>query len=243
MPRFGLDRCRMISASPSFAGCRKNGESHMGPDGLVVRTASVSGGKIEHPSAFEALFALDTRLGSVLRTTREPMIGQIRLAWWAEELARLEVAPPAAQPELIAIATHLLPLGIRGEQLATMIDGWEALLASTALSDDDLDRFARARGGTLFQLAATVLGAEDAQVAVAGEGWALADLSRNLSDAGIVPRVRQMALRRLDPAMACRWSRAGRPLGRLALTARLDLEAVGPAMRAARLLRYRATGR
>jgi phytoene synthase len=36
----------------------------------------------------EALFALDTALGTILKTTREPIVGQMRLTWWYEALGR-----------------------------------------------------------------------------------------------------------------------------------------------------------
>ena len=44
-----------------------------------------------------ALFALDDQLAGVVRTTRDPMVGQLRLTWWHEALAALDTAPPPAQ--------------------------------------------------------------------------------------------------------------------------------------------------
>jgi phytoene synthase len=32
------------------------------------------------------LFALDAALGNLVRAAREPLLGQMRLAWWREEL-------------------------------------------------------------------------------------------------------------------------------------------------------------
>ena len=51
-----------------------------------------------------ALFSLDDTLGQILRTTREPLVGQMRLTWWHEALRALDGAPPPAQPVLQALA-------------------------------------------------------------------------------------------------------------------------------------------
>ena len=38
-----------------------------------------------------ALFRISAAMGDVLRTTSDPMIAQIRLAWWRERLEELEL--------------------------------------------------------------------------------------------------------------------------------------------------------
>ena len=52
----------------------------------------------EGRGALAALLALDDSLATLLRTTREPALGQMRLAWWREALERLDTAPPPAEP-------------------------------------------------------------------------------------------------------------------------------------------------
>lgn len=194
-----------------------------------------------------ALLDLDGRLGDILRTTREPLVGQMRLTWWHDALARLGAGPVPAEPVLVALAAAALPCGIAGTELARLIDGWEALLDGASLDAAALGQHAQGRGATLFLLAARMLDAGDDRVAAAGEGWALADLAGHLSDAAAAGRARGMAVERLEHALAVRWSRAGRPLGALARSALMDLAVVprAPAhpLRVARLLRHRLTGR
>ena len=192
-------------------------------------------------AGLEALFALDERLGAILRTTREPLVGQMRLTWWHAALTALDAAPPPAEPVLAAIAADVLPRGVAGEALAAQVDGWEALLDD--LNEDAMLRFAAARGGGLFGAAAALLGARDPAIGRAGEGWALADLSMNLSDPETAARARRLAGERLTAVFAPRWSRAGRPLGVLALLAEADLAGRSGAARAGRLFRFRITGR
>lgn len=195
--------------------------------------------------ALAALLALDDTLGQILRTTREPIVGQMRLTWWHEALTKLDSASPPAEPVLQALAASVVPT-VGGAALATLIDGWEALL-EPMLDDDALALFATGRGGRLFTAMARICGVEDARIAVAGEGWALADLSRRMSDPALADRVRDMARARIDAAMVGVWPRDARALGALALLARDDLRAGAPAVgsprRIGRILIHRLTGR
>jgi phytoene synthase len=192
--------------------------------------------------AAAALLALDDRLAAILRRTTEPLVGQMRLTWWREALEKLDTAPPPAEPVLAALAAEALPRGLRGADLTPMIDGWEALL------DDPLDAAAierhAMRGRALFEAIAGVIGVSGDPVAAAGEGWALADLARHLSDPDARRRAAALAGPGLDAALAARWSRNGRMLGALAHLARLDLAGRPRSpWRVARLLAHRLTGR
>lgn len=197
-----------------------------------------------------ALFALDDTLGRILRTVREPVIGQMRLTWWHDALGRLDAGAAPAEPVLQGLAAHVLPHGITGARLADMIDAWEVLLDPDTPDDSTLEAYAR-RGTILFGAAATLLGAAAADpVAPAGRGWALADLARHVRDTGVAARARGLAEGPLTAATAARWSRAARTLGALVHLARMDL-AVPPGMtirpaspaRVWRMLRHRLTGR
>jgi phytoene synthase len=202
-------------------------------------------------SGLAALFALDSALAGILRTTREPIVGQMRLTWWHEALTRLDSAPPPAEPVLQALALHVLPHGVSGARLAGMIDGWEALLDAETLEDTAIARYADARGGALFAMAGEVLGARDGDPVVpAGRGWALADLGRHLRDRAVAERVLGMAAAPLAEASGARWSRAARPLGALARIARMNLAVpldtplpIGAPRRVGRLLLHRLWGR
>lgn len=193
--------------------------------------------------ALAALFALDGRLGALVAGTREPMVAQMRLTWWHEALVALDHASPPAEPLLAALARDVLPAGVAGAELATMIDGWERLLEQT-LDGDALAGFAAERGGRLFALSARLLGDADERAGQAGEGWALADLAGRTTNQAARAAAAALALPRLDDALAKRWDRRLRPLGAMALLARADLAGVaaGSPRRVARLLYHRLTG-
>lgn len=199
--------------------------------------------------ALAALLALDDALAQLLRTTSEPALGQMRLAWWREALERLDTAQPPAEPVLRALAGQVLPHGVTGLSLVPIVHGWEVLVEEDRLDADALRRFGEGRG-TLFAAAGKALGAANDPLIEAGQGWALADLARNLKEAEEAGEARRRAQPLLDRAARRRWSRAGRALGAMAHLARLDLALpadaptpIGSPRRVGRLLWHRLTGR
>lgn len=192
-------------------------------------------------AGLSALLALDAALGDVVRSTTQPALGQIRLAWWREQLVELDRAEPPAMPVLQALAAQVLPLGVGGAELATIVDGWDVLIEEEDLADPALDRFAAERGGRLFALAAKFLGGDVAKAQRLGRGWALFDLARHQSD----PKIAAQADARAAKVLAGALVGVARPLGMLALSARLELAGVpqGGPKRAARLMWFGLAGR
>lgn len=185
-----------------------------------------------------ALFALDATLAKLARQTREPIVAQMRLAWWRDRLGALARTPVPGQPVLTAVAGVVAEHGLDPADLIPLVDGWEALVA------DELPAYASGRA-RLFAVAGALIGATGPWLAEAGEGWALADIATSSPDPPRAAAARAAALPLLDRALAHRSSRAARPLGALALVARMDLDGrvPGDPRRLARLLRYRVIGR
>lgn len=200
--------------------------------------------------ALAALFALDLDFAQVVATTREPLLGEIRLAWWREQLARLDSAPAPAQPTLAALARHVIPAGVRGASLEALEDAHLMLLLDDHHDAAQLARYLDRRGGTLFAAAAVLLGADSAAARTLGQGWALGDLVRRGERPPHVGREDVAAARagfivaRAEPAL--------RPLAALARLALADVDAVlagrdpaprGSAGRQLMMLRVALTGR
>src|SRR3954452_21970217 len=74
--------------------------------------------------ALAALFAIDREMGDVVRSTREPMLGPIRLAWWRERLEELDESSAPSQPRLQQVQRELIPRGVTGRELAALESGW-----------------------------------------------------------------------------------------------------------------------
>lgn len=193
--------------------------------------------------ALRTLFDLDTRLGGIVRSTREPLVGQMRLTWWREALIRLDAAEAPAEPLLRAIQLHLLPTGISGARLATMIDGWEGIVVAETIGDEVLDTYCRARGEGMFAIAASLTGGGVPALAAAGRAWAAADLAAGLSDPVAASAAVHVADTAWSTAFSTRWPVALRPVGTLSLIAMLDRRAGSPIVKALRVARFRMTGR
>jgi 15-cis-phytoene synthase len=181
-----------------------------------------------------ALLALDDQLAAIVRTTTQPMVGQMRLTWWHDAIMRLESAPPPAQPVLQALSRHVVPV-TGAAALAPMIDGGEVLL-DPDLSDEALREYAAGRGA-LFAAAAAVLGGSAERVGHAGEAWALLDLAAHVRDPALSGQARALAA---TLAERRRWPRALRALG--AMTSLASGHDRSPAARIGRALWLRVTG-
>lgn len=177
-------------------------------------------------------------MGKVVAKATEPALGAIKLAWWRERLAELDLDRVPAEPRLQAAADELLPRGISGAWLAELEDGWATLLEE----QPDVERVAN-RGASLFEMAASLLGATDPLMDAAGSLYAY----------GTVRRLGHMAMHwpmdELYQLARHHFPKAVRPVtGMAKLAARdarrgPDIEAEGTPGRALALIAHRLTGR
>lgn len=179
-----------------------------------------------------ALFALDTRLAAILRAAREPMLAQLRLAWWREQMRTDPASWPTGEPLLATLRCW----GERRDALVGLVDGWEAMTAPAPLPAAAFESLAAARGQAFAALAGLLGSERDAEAARRmGADWALADLAGHLGQ----PEEKALAE---DLARARDWRRAGlsrrlRPLVVLhGLAARAVRRGAGPEQSPAVLL-------
>lgn len=130
--------------------------------------------------AMLSLLGLDTRLGRTLRSAREPMLVQMRLAWWREELAKPAGKRAASDPVLGALEE---PWQGHEAALRALVDGWENLLGDSPISRLSIEAFADGRGAAFAGLAEVVGAAPAAEPARrAARRWALSDFVFRVSD-------------------------------------------------------------
>src|SRR5690242_2134587 len=132
--------------------------------------------------ALAALFAIDRAMGDVVRTTKEPMLGPIRLAWWRERLEELDEGQTPAEPRLRAVQRELGPRGVAGHDLAGLEGGWLGPFDPFPWTAETSEAI-WVRGNLLFGLGSRVLGRMDERVQAAGGLWTLVDAARHCSDA------------------------------------------------------------
>lgn len=103
----------------------------------------------ERRAAMAALWGLAARLTKLLLAAREPLIGQIKLAWW-RDMAAMIAADPAALPKGEPLLAELQASWGGQGGLDALVDAAEAML----LAESDAERCAasEAFGAQLFAL-------------------------------------------------------------------------------------------
>lgn len=130
-----------------------------------------------------AIYAYDHELARAPKVASNPLLGEIRLAWWREALDEIFEGRhvrhhPAAQALAAVVARHNLPR----EPLEAMIDARYRELDATPMSEGEALDWARDTAGRAAELAVRILDPQaQADLAQAsGAAWAL---SRRLEKA------------------------------------------------------------
>lgn len=138
-----------------------------------------------HPDdqlAYNAMFELDRRLADIVASSSEPMIGQLRLAWWRDVLAKQPEDRPSGEPLIAALNTTW---GAHSGSLETLVDAWEGILLAETLDRNAALQFVEGRGASWTALASGPLAkGSSSGISLAAQAWFLADLLSHLSDAG-----------------------------------------------------------
>jgi phytoene synthase len=188
--------------------------------------------------AFKALWDLDLAFADVVATSTDPNLGAIRLAWWRERLADLDLGKDApAEPRLQAAASELLPRGITGGELSRLEDAWVPLLQPFPWGDEQVDGL-KLRGRTLFGIGAELLGASPSDAETAGELWSLVDGAIHCSDSD----TRNILLREAAALAPSPAPTKVRPLTMLAALSAHDARPRGSFRRGLAALRHRYRG-
>lgn len=151
--------------------------------------------KVRGPLSIALQF--DRRLARIVARTTEPVLGQMRLAWWREALGKPVEARPRGDAVLDALGVHWQG---REAALVSMVDAWEVLVTAERLGAEEAALFGSGRGAFFAALAPAPDSAElAARLALAGRRWALADAATGVSDAA---ERKVLVAAGLAPAMA-----------------------------------------
>ena len=119
--------------------------------------------------AFALLLQLDARFADIVRKAREPMIAQIKLAWWRDAFATELALRPIGEPLLQG-------LGACGDLIAPsaledLVSAWELMLGEGEWAAQDVEAHAALRGGGVFGSYAAWSG-EGCDVSALSHQWA-----------------------------------------------------------------------
>ncbi len=189
------------------------------PDALVASLPSVARLALVYAPAPAreptlALLALDARLATLIRRSSEPMLAQLRLAWWRESVRQDPAEWPRGEPILAALRSW----GAASASVEPLVDAWEALTAPAPLGAEAMQAFAAGRGGAAAALARAL--GRDAEAAATdqlGRIWGLEDLAMRLGRDD-----ERATARSLAEALPGRLPRVSRPLRPLRVLAGLS---------------------
>jgi 15-cis-phytoene synthase len=115
-----------------------------------------------------ALYAFAGEIARVREAAREPMPGEIRLQWWRDALEGEGRGEVSGNPVAAALLDTVSQCALSKARLIALIDAHAFDLYDEAMrSLADLDAYAERTAGTLFALAAQILGSTEGADAIA----------------------------------------------------------------------------
>jgi hypothetical protein len=153
---------------------------NLGPLDWLVAASSRGGAE-----RVRAVFALDRKCARAALSSSEPILGQMRLAWWRDAL--LGRAPAKGEPLVEALLGDASGEALRA-CLVAIVDGWEEICTAPEGAGGEfvaaVERYAQARGNGVFAALATIDDARAAENAssAAAAAWALWDIAGHLQD-------------------------------------------------------------
>lgn len=187
-------------------------------DVTPVQRLALAYARSDVKAAWGLLLALDSRLADVVLTSSEPLIGQMKLAWWRDAILTSKDERPKGEPMLSLLSQYeddAVSSGL-ATAMVTLVDGWSELLANEIWTPEVLDSHARQRGQAVFGTYLVLAGM--AERAEAGKSWALDDLSARSGQANLAHNIDRGLPRPLSIlAMSARQQRAPKKLSGLRL--------------------------
>lgn len=175
------------------------------------------------------LFGFDQRMAEALERTSEPIMAQLRLAWWRDALNAAPSDRPRGERLLNALAEIEAGGLVKGPDLVTIVDGWEQLVGDSHWERAQVDAHARERGEGLFRLVAKGAGVDVPQgLDAAGRGWAAWDLARHAANKGTRELAFSYSVGQLHEVRLSGWPRELRGLAVLTRAALFDVAAGRP---------------
>ncbi len=136
-----------------------------------------SGSKVRGPLTMA--LQLDRRLARIVARTTEPMLGQMRLAWWRDALGTPVAERPRGDAVLDGLGRHWAG---RERALVELVNAWEVLVTAERLGPGEIESFAAGRGAFFVALAGDEAQSDlSARLNAAGRRWALADAASGVS--------------------------------------------------------------
>ncbi len=120
-------------------------------------------------------------MARIVARTSEPVLGQMRLAWWRDALGKPVAERPRGDAVLDGLGVHWAS---REGAMVELVNAWEVLVTAERLAPDEIETFAAGRGAFFAALAGSDPPDDlPSRLTAAGRRWALADAASGVSDA------------------------------------------------------------
>jgi 15-cis-phytoene synthase len=128
---------------------------------------------------FAVLLELDARFADVVGTAREPLIAQMKLAWWRDAVQ----APPDQRPkgEPLLARAYALDNPVLYDAMVALANAWEQLIGADDWPAPLIHDFAQQRGQAVFATYAKLGGLPGDYTSIAAQ-WAVDDLRMRFGD-------------------------------------------------------------
>lgn len=159
----------LILRRNSFVGRMKNFDAELLPPARLAIAYAPN----DVRERFSLLLHFDTRIADVVGKATEPLIGQMKLAWWRDVIGMTSDRRPSGEP-LVVRMNQISDAGVdHGMQL--LLTAWEGVLVEDEWDDVTLKTFARERGRAIFSTYTNWVGVDGEQKDL-GSTWAIDDL-------------------------------------------------------------------
>jgi 15-cis-phytoene synthase len=157
-----------------FANMDQPDDDLLPPERLAIAYAPVA-----VRTAFSLLLRFDNRFAHIAGQPGEPLIKQMKLAWWRDAVA----ADPDTRPKGERLLGLLSQTDIPDvpKLASTLVNAWEMLVVDEVWSSNGLEEFAKQRAKVIFGGYASMAGI-DAAIDDIGADWALDDLQRRFGN-------------------------------------------------------------
>jgi 15-cis-phytoene synthase len=130
-------------------------------------------------AAFALLLRFDARFAGIIANASEPLIAQMKIAWWRDAIMASVGARPKGEP-LLSSLFELDDPAIN-QAIVRLADAWESLVGEDQWPAATVDSFAQMRGQAVFQAYATLSGQLELPAELAAR-WAADDLRQRFGD-------------------------------------------------------------
>ncbi|HWE46818.1 MAG TPA: squalene/phytoene synthase family protein [Caulobacteraceae bacterium] len=126
-----------------------------------------------------AFYAFDHALARIAHAVTQPMLGDIRLAWWREAVEEAVAGkPPRAHPVVEALSVAIGRRGLSIGPFETLIEARARDLDAAPLGLAEAVRYAEASAGSVMSIAARLLGPHTIpDLSAVGRAWGVARLA------------------------------------------------------------------